>query len=181
MLMFYAAIVETEEERGIFARIYYRYRKQMLQIAKKYLPNHQDAEDAVHNAFTGIAHTFRTVPYENEEATRAYVLTAAKNAALALLDKNKRSVSLPSGDLSGAADKDDLFQQLAAKEDSEALLRCVRALDAIYRDVILLVYVYGHTPKEAAKLLARKPETIRKQLYRGKQLLRTLCEKEGLL
>lgn len=180
MLMFYAAIVETEEEKGIFARIYYRYRKQMLQVAKKYLDNHQDAEDAIHNAFVGIAHTFRTVPYENEDATRAYVLTAAKNAALAILAKKKRRTNLPPIP-SRSNREDDLFEKLAATEDYDALLRCIRSLDAIYRDVILLVYVYGHTPKEAAKLLARKPETVRKQLYRGKQLLRTLCEKEGLL
>lgn len=178
MLMFYTALIEEVEEKSTFEQIYYRYRKQMLHAAKRILNNTQDAEDAVQNAFLGIAKTIKTVPGQDHRATKAYVLTAARNAALAILVKKQ---SRPEPNIPHTLLQDNTFEKVIAASDYALLLRCIRQLDPIYRDVLLMVYVYGHSVKEAAEVLSRKPETVRKQLYRGRLLLTEICEKEGLL
>ena len=114
MLMFYTALIDAPEEISIFERIYYDYRKQMLWEARKYLDSLQDAEDAVQNALLGIAKTIQTVPVHDPRATRAYVLTAAKNAALAMFPHQhhrKRSLDISALHLPS---NDDLFEQVAA-------------------------------------------------------------------
>ena len=81
MLLTYLSIVETPEERSLFEQIYYTYRKQMFFVANGILDNEILAEDALQEAFMGIAKQitlFRDMPENNR---KAYVLTAAKNAA----------------------------------------------------------------------------------------------------
>lgn len=179
MLMLCAAMIDEKPDQLRFERIYYSYRKQMLLVALRVLHNQDEAEDAVQNALLGIARNIQSVPQE-EKVERAYVLTAAKNAALALLPKQQRRwETLDLADVN-ASSGDDLFLQAMNRLDYDLLLRCLRQLDPIYRDVLLLVYVQEQSLDAAADILRRKKETVRKQLQRGKRLLAELCEKEGL-
>ena len=84
MLMFYMALIDDKEDQCRFERIYYSYRKQMVLVADRVLHNQSDAEDAVQDALVRIARNIANVP-RDEKVERAYVLTAAKNAALNML------------------------------------------------------------------------------------------------
>ena len=88
MLFMYAAMIDDEVDQLRFADIYHGYRKQMLLVAKRVLNNDEDAEDAVQIAFLGIAQRIKSVPSDDPKKLRAYVLTAAKNAALFVLLQN---------------------------------------------------------------------------------------------
>ncbi len=178
MLMFYTALIEEAEYKSAFEQIYDRHHRQMMHVARRILKNRQDAEDAVQNAFLGIAKTIKTVPVHDHRATKAYALTAAKNAALAILAKR---LAHPEPDMPHILLQDDTFEKVVAASNYALLLRCIQQLDPIYRDVLLMIYVYGHSIKEAAVILSRKPETVRKQLCRGRLLLVEICKKEGLL
>lgn len=179
MLMLCAAMIDDEKEQSRFEQIYYSYRKQMLLVADRVLHNLDEAEDAVQNALLGIARNIKTVP-QDERMERAYVLTAARNAALQLLPKQQqRDQMLDIAELS-VESGDNLFLQAMSSLDYDLLLRCLRQLDPIYRDVLLLVYVQEQSLDATADILGRKKETVRKQLQRGKRLLAELCEKEGL-
>ena len=109
-----------------------------------------------------------------------YVLTAAKNAALLLLPKQQqRDNTLDITELN-IQSKDDLFQQVVNSLDYDLLLRAMRQLDPLYRDVLMMVYVQEQSVEATADILQRKKETVRKQLQRGKKLLIELCGKEGM-
>lgn len=179
MLLLYTAMIDEKPDQLRFERIYYSYRKQMLLTAERVLHNRDEAEDAAQNALLGIARNIKTVP-QDERVERAYVLTAARNAALQLLPKQQqRDNTLDITDLN-VRSKTDMFQQVVNSLDYDLLLRAMRQLDPIYRDVLLLVYVQEQSLDAAADILQRKKETVRKQLQRGKRLLAELCEKEGL-
>lgn len=179
MLMFYMALIDDKEDQCRFERIYYSYRKQMVLVADRVLHNQSDAEDAVQDALVRIARNIANVP-RDEKVERAYVLTAAKNAALNMLPaQQRRREMLDLADVQ-AAGTDDLFRQVQNCRDYELLLRSIRQMDAPYREVLMLVYVQEQTPKAAADVLGRPYETLRKQLQRGKRLLIELCRKEGL-
>lgn len=55
MLAFYMMLIDDEQNKSKFEKLYYEYRDRMMYVALSVLHNNEDAEDAVHNAFIGIA------------------------------------------------------------------------------------------------------------------------------
>ena len=51
MLAFYMSLVDDENEKSIIEELYKTNKRKMYSIAYSCLRNHQDAEDAVHEAF----------------------------------------------------------------------------------------------------------------------------------
>lgn len=126
MLFLYTALIDDEIDQCRFADIYYTYRKQMLLVAQRILHNPEDAEDAVQTAPLGIAQRIHSVPTGNDKVLKAYVLTAAKNAALSMLPKKQeRDQQIDISELT-LASGDDLFEQVMASQDYELLLRAMR-------------------------------------------------------
>lgn len=128
MLMLYAAVIDDAEDIKRFERLYYGYRKQMLFVANELLHDTHEAEDAVQNALLGIARSMKSLPDGDERLVRAYVLTAAKNAALNLLPKKQRRDSELDIDTLELADGEDIFKKLAASDDREKLMRAMDKL-----------------------------------------------------
>lgn len=58
-MFIYLAMIDSTDDREKFERVYLQYRYLMLHVAKQILPNHQDAEDAVHQPVNsrGLYHT----------------------------------------------------------------------------------------------------------------------------
>ena len=90
MLMIYLAMVETPEEQSLFEQIYYTYRKQMFFVANSILDDEILAEDALQEAFLGIAKQIKLFRDMPENKVKAYVLTAAKNAAINICKQEQR-------------------------------------------------------------------------------------------
>jgi RNA polymerase sigma-70 factor (ECF subfamily) len=179
MLLMYTAMIEEMPARTRFERIYDNYCKQMVFVAMGVLHNTQDAEDAVQNALLGIARNMQNVP-EDDRIERAYVLTAAKNAALNLLPGKQLRDSIQDISDLPIPSTEDLFQKVLDSQNYDLLLRAMQQLESPYREVLMLIYVQEQSIKEAAKILCRKEETVKKQLQRGKTQLIALCRKEGM-
>ena len=178
MLFIYLAMVETEEERLTFQHIYHTYGKDMLNIAKGILKNPEAAEDAVQDAFLGIAKSIHRVPTSSERAIRAYVLAAARNAALAHLKEERKweaNLDITEMDLPSKA---DTFREVAEAQDYDKLRELIDRLPLQYREVLLLRYVLDLNPKEIGAVLHRKTTTVQQQLTRGKRALAALYTRE---
>lgn len=180
MLLLYVAMIDDEKDQYRFADIYYRYRKQMLIVAQSVLHNREDAEDAVQLALLGIAKRIHAVPTGNEKVLKSYVLTAAKNAALSMLPKKQERDKMLCFEDLVLPTKNDLFEQVAASQDYDLLLRAMRQLPNHYREVLMLILIQEHSIKDAAAILHRREGTVRQQYNRGKKLLVELCRKEGM-
>ncbi len=157
-----------------FESIVEAYQKQMLFVAERILHNHHDAEDAVQTALFRISRQVKLLP-QNEQVLRAYVLTAAKHAALDLLPK--QSTDLDSDQIV-VVSSEDLFESVVASQDYERLLHAIESLPSIYREVLMLRYVQQLETKHIAKLLNRSRGTVQKQLTRAKNLLSQIYHKE---
>lgn len=179
--MMYAAVIDDAEDMLRFERIYYGYRKQMLFAANEVLHDTHEAEDAVQNALLGIARNIKSLPECDEKLTRAYVLTAAKNAALNLLPKKQRRDSELDIDELEFAGGDDVTDKVAMSDDYKKLMSAMDKLPDIYRDVLLFHCVYGLKAGRTAQLLGRKTSTVNKQITRGRKLLAVLCAREGMV
>lgn len=180
MLLFYTAMIDDKPDQLRFERVYHSYRRQMLVVAERVLHDREEAEDAVQNALLGIAKNIKSLPSGDERVERAYVLTAAKNAALTMLPKKQMRDSMADISELNVASEEDLFRQVVNCQDYDLLLRAMRQMEPPYREVLMLVYVQEQSVKAAAAILCRKEETVRKQLRRGRKQLIELCRKEGM-
>lgn len=180
MLLLYTAMIDDEQDKLRFEDIYYTYCKQMYLVAMQVLHDHGEAEDAVQNALMGIAKQIKSVPSGNPKIVRAYVLTAARNAALNLLPKREIWERIIDIEEVKVADRGDLFEQVALSQDYDLLLRAVRQIPEPYQDVLMLYFVQELSEKEVAEILGRKQTTVHQQITRGKKLLVAICRKEGM-
>ena len=154
-----------------FEAVVKKYEKQMLCVAERILQNRHDAEDAVQTALLRISKI--KLP-QNEASLRAYVLTAAKHAALDLLPKQSHDVDLDDVILPCS---EDLFETVAASQDYERLLSAIKALPDKYRNVLMLRYVQELETNEISELLGRPLATVQKQIARAKALLVQIYQK----
>lgn len=178
MMLYYLSLIETEEEKLTFIHIYEKYGKQMLAVAKGILKHQESAEDAVQDAFEGIAKSIHRIPNTSEAAVKAYVLTVARNAALAVQrNERKRGICLDIDELDIPSDV-DIFQTVSGSQDYEKLLELINQLPLQYREVLLMRYVMELTPREIGETLHRKTTTVQQQLTRGKQALAALYQQE---
>ena len=180
MLSAYLAVIKEAPDKVRFEYLYNSCRKQMLAVAHRILKNMPDAEDAVQDALLGVARYIGSLRQISDDALRAYAMTAAKHSALKILQHNRKNESAVRDLEMDYSVSDSVFQSVLNSLDSALLLRAMRQLDPIYRDVMLLIFVQEHTVVETADILGRKEETVRKQLQRGKKILIDLCRKEGL-
>ncbi len=176
MLAFYLSLIDNDNDRKLFERIYYAHRKQMLTLAFSILENKDDAEDLVHDVFCNIAEKYiqSLQNIKNEQDMKNYLLKATKNSALNKKRDTKPHISLHESEY--MLNKDDLndneFLDMICNNISyQEVLSAIRSLDKKYEDVLYLHFVIGMTVPEVAEHLNRNKQTVKKQLLRGKMLL----------
>lgn len=169
MFLIYAALIDDAEDLQLFECIYKEYSGQMRRVALDVLDDSMEAEDAVHDALLGIAKSIKSVPRKGQRVLRAYVLTAARNAAYALLPaKKQRDSQVSIVDLK-APNQEELFEIILRSQEYERLRCIIDMLPIQYREVLMMRYVVGLQPRQIAKALGRRTETVQQMLTRGKQ------------
>ena len=74
-MLIYLQMIENEEDRSKFALLYDEYKGLMYHIAYGVLKNHEDTEDAVHQAFVAIAENMHKVREVPSKETKSFVAT----------------------------------------------------------------------------------------------------------
>lgn len=185
MLAFYLTLIDEENNKDKFEKIYRAYRKQMAAVAMAIVHSEADAEDVVHEVFVNVAtkHMNTVNRITDEVDLRNYMLKATKNTALNWNDKRKRLVYADSEldekaivlDLS-----DDKFvEYLCKKIEYNRVLEAIKALEPKYRDVLYHHFVMEVSVPELAKYLNQSLSATKKQLVRGKKKLLLLLEEEN--
>ncbi|MBR4309087.1 MAG: sigma-70 family RNA polymerase sigma factor [Oscillospiraceae bacterium] len=160
-----------------FDELFTAYHRQMLFVARRILENAADAEDAVQNALLKLYRLRDSIP-QDPRIRRAYVLTAAKHAALDLKEQEKKTINIDELVLSA---KEDVFEEITSSEDYDGLLQAINCLPDRYRDVLMLRYVQELTVEQIARLLGQNVWAVRKRLTRGKALFQKLYERRSQL
>ncbi|MGN0487183.1 MAG: RNA polymerase sigma factor [Acutalibacteraceae bacterium] len=171
MLLFYTLLIEEDDDKIKFEKIYTLYRKKMWYAANSVLSDAYLAEDAVHNAFIGIAKYITKITDVESSKTLSYVITASKNAAIDILRKRKGLNEANIDELYDVSDKESSsFYKPVETED--LIVKALSEMPEVYRDVLYLLIVEQMSEKEIAMLLGRKPGTIHQQVRRGKTILK---------
>jgi RNA polymerase sigma-70 factor (ECF subfamily) len=181
MLSLCLALIDTQEDKTLFEKIYYRYRKQMYYVSYKILNDDHLAEDALQDAFIGIATHITKFRNMSQEKARVYVLTAAKNAAINVYNRESKIrenvVSLETMDFVLV---NDSFEQIEQADIVLFLLKIIESLPQIYRDVLMLHYVQDMNCAEIAITIGKSHAATRQILVRARKALRSACRKAGV-
>lgn len=177
MLVLYLSMIDNDDDRNLFEKIYYSYRKQMLTVALSVLENEDDAEDLVHDVFCNIAEKY--IPtlqnIKNEQDMKNYLLKATKNSALNKKRDTKKSISLHENETVLNAEEDlndnSFLDMICNSLSYQEIISAIRSLDKKYEEVLYLHFVLEMSVPDVADFLERNKNTVKIQLARGKMIL----------
>ena len=170
MLVFYLSFIDDDNDRSKFDIIYYEYRERMFCAAYDVVRNNEDAEDAVHNAFVGIANNMKSIGDPHSKSTLSYVVKAAKNAAINIYNKNNKIVTVEYTDDINLSD-DDFFDKLVTKEKLGETVDAIYNLTDTYKLPLYYYFVCDMKVKDIANLLGLSTSAVKVRIHRGKKEL----------
>lgn len=170
-MLVYLLLIDSEEDRILFGELYEEYRDQMMWKAMMMLENHHDAEDAVHNAFLGIAGSMKT--FHTVENVPSYMLTCVENAAKKILEKRYRIY------IDDEAEVDELPSEELLEENR--VVQCIYELCENDREILKLHDINGLSLQQCAKKLKITEDAARQRHARALKRLAEKCREEALL
>lgn len=170
MLILYLSLIDNEADKSKFESIYYEYRERMYYAAFDVVKNKEDAEDAVHNAFIGIANNMKSIDEPLSNKTLSYVIKAAKNAAINIYNKNHKMITVEYSDKIQITD-DDFFNTVFLKEEYSEVVKAISNLKDIYKIPMYYFYVCDMKIKDIADLTGLSVSAVKVRIHRGKKEL----------
>ena len=155
---------EPESINDQAARLMQTYGDSILRMAYSYLHNISDAEEVLQDTLIQFLKTMPELTNAGQE--KAWLLRVAGNLA-----KNRIKYN-------SVRETDELNETLAAegREDLSFVWDAVKQLPDKYRLPVHLFYHEGYSTKEIADIIGRKESTIRSDLRRGREQLKSLLK-----
>lgn len=160
----------------------------LLTVARRYLGNEADAEDAVQTAFLNA---FRSIhQFRNECQLATWLHRIVVNAALMALRARQRRPEesieflLPAFQADGHhveqfAAWGEPIDRLMEQDETRAMVRaCIEQLPPSHRIVLLLRDSEDVSTQEAAEMLMMTPTAVKVRLHRARQALASLLRKQ---
>lgn len=167
----YLAIIDSDDDKRLFERLYNTYKSMMYNVAYGILGDSQRSEDAVHDAFLSVARNMNKTTDAECIQTRNFLIIIVRNAALKIYNKNKNEISVEDS-FFDISDFQSLDVDIENSENQQSMLRLIKELDSKYGDVLVLKYFYDYRDKEIAHTLGISIENVKIRLHRGKALLK---------
>lgn len=178
-MFIYLMMLDTEEEKSKFEKIYFKYRQLMFQVANGILKDEYLAEDAVHKAFIKIMKHLDKIKEIECPKTKAFSVIIVKHTAIDLYRKRKRENTVQ-------IEEEVLVEYRATTVDQEVidkvenpLTAAILALPYHYSEIILLKYNHNYTDKQIAGLLGLSEDNVKKRLQRAKKKLKEIMKEVG--
>lgn len=172
-MLIYLQMIDEPEERSKFVELYELYKGLMFYVANKLLHNEADAEDAVHQAFLSIIKNIKKISDVGCPQTRSLIVIIVERKAIDILRARNRAHDTEYEDAVGGIE----FPMPGDGGLADAISR----LPARYREALFLHYVHGYSTKEIADMFGMKTGAVQKLIWRAKNSLKEILEKEGMM
>ena len=141
-----------------------------------YLHDVHEAEELMLDVF---AYLFTKKPKLRDGGLKAYLYKTARH--MALRRKSKRKLLFSLDELADAPDGKLLVEEVIRTEERNRILHfCMDEINPDYREALYLTYFEGMSYAQAAEVTGRTVKQITNMVYRGKESLRKLLEREGV-
>ena len=146
------------------------YGNAVLRLAFSYVHNKEDAEEIVQDS---VLQLLRARPvFENGKHELSYLMTITSNISKNRIKYNARHQTV------------ELNEEIATKDTAEKdddhsfILEACEKLPVKYKEVIHLFYCEDYSTAEISKILGMKETTVRSNLSRGRDKLKTILKEE---
>jgi len=157
----------------------------LLSVARRFLGNNEDAQDAVQDTFI---RAFKAIHrFEARAQLHTWLHRILVNSALMKLRERRRRPTesiealLPTYSADGhqaVASRDWSDAVLERKETAAIVRDAIERLPDLYREVLVLRDIEEKDTAEAAALLGTTSNVVKVRLHRARQALRTLLDRE---
>lgn len=173
----YLVYMSGKEEAA--AELVERYGDRLVLFICGYIHDEQEAEDLIIDSFAGIFAKARPISVKNEGSFKAYLFKIGRNFALRYIGRRRLSL-IGFDDIAFEPQSlESAEEDLLRDEKNTALYSSLAKLKKEYREALYLAYINGCNYSGAAKILGKSEKQITNLVYRGKQNLKTILEKEG--
>jgi RNA polymerase sigma factor (sigma-70 family) len=143
----------------------------LARLAASYTWSASDRDDLLQEIAMAL---WQALPrFRGECSERTFLFRIAHNRCLSHLSRRRSVVPIDEETVDVADPKASAEQQLTRDQQRERLVRAVRRLPLIYRQVVTLT-LEGLTYKELAEVLGISESNVGVRLNRGRQLLKSL-------
>lgn len=165
--------IENQEERFLAEELYNTYKSRMYNIAFSILHNREDAEDAVMDAVCKIVKNISMFKGIERNKTESLIVIIIRNTAINRYHYNRHRIHSDIDEMAdfipdGSLKPDEIIIE---EECYGNLLNKIRSLEPIYRDVILLKYLYNYDNGKISSLTGVAEATVRVRLMRARKML----------
>jgi len=169
------------EDNELYVEIVRRYQQKLYHYLR-YLTNRPDeVEDLLQNVFIK---TYRNLfGFDTKKKFSSWIYRIAHNEGVNFVKKTTRKKQVSLEDLekigfSPESEDDSIEDAFAREEIREKVKECLDELEAKYREPLVLYYFEDKSYREISDILRIPVKTVGTFIFRGKRLLKTICEKK---
>ena len=172
-------MLDTEEEKSKFEKVYFKYRQLMFQVANGILKDEYLAEDVVHKSFIKIMKHLDEIKEIECPKTKGFIVIIVKHTAIDLYRKRKREKIVQIDEEMLIEYRGMAVEQEVIDKIENPLTVAILLLPHHHSEIILLKYSHNYTDKQIAKLLGLSEDNVKKRLQRAKRKLKEVLKEVG--
>src|SRR5690625_658532 len=160
----------NKDDRQAFDKIYWIYHQPMLELARRYLKDHQLAEDAVQDVFYRL--WIKRKEIDSERSLRGFLFTALRNHVLNMVKIHKRRILRQ---FEYAESQNVVTRQADAEviysETEKIVQNGIKTLPEGKKLVFTLTSLKGYSNQEVAEYLGISVHTVRSQFQKANKIV----------
>ncbi len=154
------AMVDGEEEKLKFEKLYYTYVDFVMGISYSRLGDRLLAEDNAQEVFYAVARNFDKIGEINSKATKSYIYTITTSLAINKYKKEKKE-QLKITEIEKYTDISDKTFDIYSETELKSVLEVLTDEEKAY---LRLKYLYGYTSREIAGMFNESPSNVRRKI-----------------
>jgi RNA polymerase sigma-70 factor (ECF subfamily) len=176
MLAVCMAMIDNEEDRTAFEKLYNQNKSKAYAIAFNILKNRALAEDACSEAFFSLAKSFQKIKKLEPHKMDYYIVITVRNASLNLLKKEKEHIKT----MQLSEDIPELTDETLCDRNYDNIVDCIKRLSYTDQEILYLRITLGMRYSEISLALHISNAAARQRFQHAKDSLAKLLEKEGI-
>lgn len=174
----YRCFLDGDDE-GIVA-IVRDYKDGLILYLNSFVNNIFIAEDLAEDTFFRLI--IKKPRYSGKSTFKTWLYAIGRNAAVDYIRHNSKLLNTPIEDMENYLSEEQKLEQSYIKDERKiALHRALAKLAPDYRTILWLVFFEEFSNKEAAIIMKKNDRQIKNLLYRAKQSLKSILEREGFV
>lgn len=156
------------------------YGANLIYFINSYVNNIDIAEDLMEETFCDLI--YYKSRFRKKSSFKTYLFSIARNKSIDYLKKSKINVISSFDEIEENISEDsDLEEMVVRNEQHRQLYKSLAQIHDEYRSVLYLFYFENMSYDEISKVMRKTNKQIKNLMYRAKQALKNIMEKEGIV